>query len=179
MTNYFTGPPPLPPFSQLFQRALGVSFQEVVALSNDPRFFTAIIPAANVVATANDASRFYQLLLDGGELDGVRVFEARTVRRATTEQSYLELDLTLGLPFRYGMGFMLGADLVQPLRAVHPARLRPHRVHERHRPVPGSTTNDGRGPSRRPPDERQALPLSQITTSSTSCDRSGGLPPDR
>jgi len=114
VTNYLTGPPPLPPFSQLFQRALGVSFQEVVELSNDPRFLTAIIPAANVVATANDASRFYQLLLNGGELDGVRVFEARTVRRATTEQSYLELDLTLGLPFRYGMGFMLGADWFSP-----------------------------------------------------------------
>jgi CubicO group peptidase (beta-lactamase class C family) len=30
------------------------------------------------------------------------------VRRATSEQSYLEFDLTLGLPLRYGMGFMLG-----------------------------------------------------------------------
>lgn len=114
VTNYLTGPPPLPPFSQLFERALGVRFQDVVALSNDPRFLTAIIPAANVVATANDMSRFYQLLLNGGELDGVRVFEPRTVRRATVEQSYLELDLTLGVPFRYGMGFMLGAEWFSP-----------------------------------------------------------------
>ena len=114
MTNYLTGPPPLPPFSQLFQRALGVSFQEVVELSNDPRFLTAIIPAANVVATANDMSRFYQLLLNGGELDGVRVFEPAPCGARPSEQSYLELDLTLGLPFRYGMGFMLGADWFSP-----------------------------------------------------------------
>ncbi len=26
------------------------------------------------------------------------------------EQTYLEVDLTIGLPVRYGMGFMLGAD---------------------------------------------------------------------
>jgi CubicO group peptidase (beta-lactamase class C family) len=60
------------------------------------------------MATANELSRFYQLLLDGGVLDGVRIFEPRTVRRATSEQSYLEFDLTLGIPLRYGMGFVLG-----------------------------------------------------------------------
>lgn len=114
VTNYQTGPPPLPPFSQLFQRALGVTFEQAVALSNDPRFLTAVIPSANVVATANDMSRFYQLLLNGGTLDGVRVFQERTVRRATVEHSYLEMDLTLGMPFRYGMGFMLGAEWFSP-----------------------------------------------------------------
>jgi CubicO group peptidase (beta-lactamase class C family) len=60
------------------------------------------------VATANEMSLFYQVLLDGGELDGVRIFDRRTIQRATVEQSYLEFDLTLGLPLRYGMGFMLG-----------------------------------------------------------------------
>jgi CubicO group peptidase (beta-lactamase class C family) len=38
----------------------------------------------------------------------VRVFETRTIERAVAEQSYLELDFTLGAPIRYGMGFMLG-----------------------------------------------------------------------
>ncbi|HJQ82877.1 MAG TPA: serine hydrolase domain-containing protein [Candidatus Binatia bacterium] len=112
--SYFTGPPPLPPLSYLLRRALGVEFRAATAMSNDPRFLTAIVPSANVVATANELSRFYQLLLDGGTLDGVRVFEPRTIRRATSEQSYLELDFTLGLPFRYGMGFMLGADWLSP-----------------------------------------------------------------
>jgi CubicO group peptidase (beta-lactamase class C family) len=109
-TNYVTGPPVLPPFSYLFRRGLGIGFHEAVAMSNDPRFLTGLVPAANVVATADEFSRFYQLLLDGGTLDGVRVFDPRTIRRATSEQSYLEFDFTLGLPFRYGMGFMLGAQ---------------------------------------------------------------------
>jgi CubicO group peptidase (beta-lactamase class C family) len=108
--NAFTGPPPLPPLSILLRRALGVGFREATAMSNDPRFLTAVVPAANIVATANELSRFYQLLLNGGELDGVRIFEPRTIRRAVSEQSYLEFDLTLGLPFRYGMGFMLGGE---------------------------------------------------------------------
>jgi CubicO group peptidase (beta-lactamase class C family) len=114
VSNYVTGPPLLPPLAMLFRRALGVDFQEAVAISNDPRFLLGIIPSGNVVATANEMSRFFQLLLDGGVLDGVRVFEDRTIRRATVEHSYLELDLTLGLPFRYGMGFMLGGDWLSP-----------------------------------------------------------------
>ncbi len=114
VTNHLTGPPPLPPFSTLFRRALGVDYHEAVTISNDPRFLTGIIPAGNVVCTANEMSRFFQLLLDGGTLDGVRIFEERTVRRATVEHSYLEMDLTLGVPFRYGMGFMLGADWLSP-----------------------------------------------------------------
>jgi CubicO group peptidase (beta-lactamase class C family) len=114
VTNYVTGPPPLPPLSTLLRRALGVSHREVVEISNDPRFLTGIVPSGNVVATANEMSRFFQLLLDGGVLDGVRVFDERTVRRATVEQSYLEIDFTLGFPFRYGMGFMLGAEWFSP-----------------------------------------------------------------
>jgi len=112
--SYVTGPPVLPPLSTMLQRALGVSMQDAVKLSNDPRFLTAIVPAGNVITTANEHSRFYQLLLDDGELDGVRIFDPRTIRRATAEQSYLELDLTLGFPLRYGMGFMLGAEWLSP-----------------------------------------------------------------
>ena len=59
-------------------------------------------------AFAPEASRFMQLLLNRGELDGVRIFEPRTITHAVAEASYLELDLTLGAPVRYSMGFMLG-----------------------------------------------------------------------
>ncbi len=112
--SYVTGPPALPPLSTLIERALTRPLVEVVAMSNDARFMTAIVPAGNVITTANELSRFYQLLLDGGTLDGQRIFDERTIRRATAEQSYLELDLTLGAPIRYGMGFMLGADWLSP-----------------------------------------------------------------
>ncbi|HKA29686.1 MAG TPA: serine hydrolase domain-containing protein, partial [Candidatus Binatia bacterium] len=54
VTNYVTGPPVLPPLSTIFRRALGVEFQEAVAISNDPRFLLGIIPSGNVVATANE-----------------------------------------------------------------------------------------------------------------------------
>lgn len=106
--NYFTGPPLVPPLSTLLERALGVPMDRVIELSNDPRFLTAVIPAGNVVATANELSRFYDLLLAGGTLDGAEIFEPRTIRRAVQEHSYLEFDLTLILPLRYAMGFMLG-----------------------------------------------------------------------
>ncbi|MBI1747067.1 MAG: beta-lactamase family protein [Acidobacteria bacterium] len=106
--NYFTGLAPFFPVSTIIRRALGVDFTEAAELSNDPRFLTSIIPSANVVTNANELSRFYQLLLNGGVLDGVQIFEPRTIRRATSEQSYLEFDFTLGLPLRYSMGFMLG-----------------------------------------------------------------------
>ena len=106
--DYLTGPPPLPPLSTVLQRALGAPMDRVLEVTNDARFLTAVVPSGNVVSTANELSRFYQLLLNGGTLDGVQVFEPRTIRRATQEHSYLEFDLTLVLPLRYAMGFMLG-----------------------------------------------------------------------
>jgi CubicO group peptidase (beta-lactamase class C family) len=108
--NALTGPPPPPPVNLLLRRALGVGMAEVVDLSNDPRFLTGIIPAANVVSTAQDLSAFYQCLLDEGRYAGARVFDARTVRRATAEHNYWEIDFTLGVPLRYGLGFMLGGE---------------------------------------------------------------------
>jgi CubicO group peptidase (beta-lactamase class C family) len=106
--NALTGFPVLPPLKQLLQRALGLSLKEVVELSNDPRFLTSIIPAANICTTADEVSRFYQCMLRSGEWNSESVFAPRTVRHATAEQSYWELDLTLGFPVRYSLGFMLG-----------------------------------------------------------------------
>src|SRR6185503_1197796 len=80
----------------------------------DPRFLTSVIPAGNIMSTANEASRFMQMLLAGGELDGVRVFETRTIKRAVAEQTFFEFDLTMGVPIRYSMGFILGARIASP-----------------------------------------------------------------
>ncbi len=107
--NVFTGPPTAPLYGAILKRAFGVGIREACELSNDPRFLTAMIPAGNVIGSANEASRFFQLLLQGGELDGVRIFGRRTVQRAIMEQTFLEIDSTIGLPVRYGMGFMLGS----------------------------------------------------------------------
>jgi CubicO group peptidase (beta-lactamase class C family) len=107
-----TGLPVPPPIAMLLRRALGAPIEQVVELANDARFRTGIIPAANIVSTAEELCAFYQCLLDLGELDGRRAFEPRTVRRALAEQAYWELDLTLGVPLRYSHGFMLGGELM-------------------------------------------------------------------
>ncbi|HEX7601388.1 MAG TPA: serine hydrolase domain-containing protein [Polyangiaceae bacterium] len=112
--NAFTGPPVPKGLAYLVERALGVPFERAVTVSNERPFLTSIIPSGNIVATANELSTFFQLLLDGGELDGVRVFDAKTVQRARTESSYLEVDLTLGLPVRYGLGLMLAGNHFSP-----------------------------------------------------------------
>jgi CubicO group peptidase (beta-lactamase class C family) len=106
---YPTGIPLVPPMSGFMTRALGLPIDELTELSNDPRLLTGIVPAGNVIATANEMSRFMDLLRAGGTLDGVTVMQPRTVRRAIVETSYHELDWTLGFPLRYSYGFMLGA----------------------------------------------------------------------
>lgn len=105
-----TGLPPLPPVTQVLEHALGASVARVLEIAHDPRFLAGILPAANVVSNARDLSAFYECLRAEGELGGVRVFEPRTVRRATSEQSFWEIDFTLGAPVRYGLGFMLGGE---------------------------------------------------------------------
>jgi CubicO group peptidase (beta-lactamase class C family) len=109
-SNALTGPPVPAPVRALLRRALGAELDEVVELSNDRRFQTGIIPSANVMTNAEELTAFYQCLLDEGEYAGVRVFDPRTVRRAVAEESIWELDLTLGMPVRYGLGFMLGGE---------------------------------------------------------------------
>jgi CubicO group peptidase (beta-lactamase class C family) len=110
--NYVTGPPLLPPLSNLVSRVLGNPIDAVVELSNDPRFLTAVVPAANIVTNANELSRFFEIFRCGGALDGVRVMEPETIARALTEQSRLEIDLSLGFPTRFSLGLMLGAKVL-------------------------------------------------------------------
>ncbi len=110
--NYVTGPPTAPPLSQLLTRALGLAPDELVAATNDERFLTAIVPSANVVTTARELSRFFEIFRRGGELDGVRVIEPATILRALSEQSHLEVDLSLGFPSRFSYGLMLGARVL-------------------------------------------------------------------
>lgn len=110
--NYPTGPPPIPPLSTFLTRALGVHPDEATRMSNDPRFLTAVLPAANGVATADELGRFYEMLRCGGELDGVRVIDERTIRRARIAQSHGEVDLSLGLPIAFSYGYMLGARVL-------------------------------------------------------------------
>ncbi len=110
--NYVTGPPTAPPLSNLLARALGTPLDDLVRLTNDPRFMTGIVPAANLVTNARELSKFFEVMRRGGELDGVRVMETETIRTALEERSHLELDFSLGFPTRFSYGLMLGARLL-------------------------------------------------------------------
>ena len=106
--NYSTGLPVLFPISAIVKKALTVDWDEVVQISNTPRFLQTIVPAGNLVATADEMSQFFQLLLNGGELNGVRIFEPLTIRRAIMEADDPQIDQTMLLPMRYSAGMMLG-----------------------------------------------------------------------
>lgn len=110
--NTFTGLPLLPPASTIFRKVIGLPCRKAIVASNSADFLTGVVPAGNIVTTAEQASRFMEMLLRGGELGGVRVFNPRTVARAVAEQVYLELDATMGIPVRYSLGFMLGGRRV-------------------------------------------------------------------
>lgn len=110
--NYATGLKP-DPITDLFLRsALGASLDTVVEVCNDPRFMDIICPAGNIYASADEACRFFELLLRGGTLDGVRIFDSLTIRRATLEAGKPQFDGTLLAPLRYSHGMMLGSNPV-------------------------------------------------------------------
>jgi CubicO group peptidase (beta-lactamase class C family) len=102
--------------SALINRALGSIMgahpDQVVELSNDPRFFKAVIPSGNLFATAEEVSRFFQMLLNHGEWQGRQILQPLTVHRATRSVSRTELDKSLMMPMRYSAGFMLGSNPV-------------------------------------------------------------------
>lgn len=107
-TNYVSGFRFAAPVDLYLRRAIGTSLEHAVEVSNDPRFYRAVIPAGNGVATADECSLFFQCLLNGGELDGTRVFQPLTVRRAVAEVGKPEFDRSLLVPLRYSAGMMLG-----------------------------------------------------------------------
>ena len=104
----FTGPTPTWPYKNLVQVAFGASMRELVDMSNDPRFRTAVVPAANIIATPEEISRFFEMLLCGGTYEDRRIFDQRTVVRATEPQVTGQVDRVLMMPIPLSMGFMLG-----------------------------------------------------------------------
>ena len=103
--------PPVPGFvSRIFERTIGAKLDLAIDLTNRELFLTSLLPSANVIGTPSEVSRFMQMLLNGGELDGVRVLEVETVKRAITDVTPLQLDSTFGFPMRYGLGVMMGGS---------------------------------------------------------------------
>jgi CubicO group peptidase (beta-lactamase class C family) len=104
----FTGPTPTWPYKNLVQVAFGAPMRELVDLGNDLRFRTAVVPAANIIATPEEISRFFEMLLCGGAYEDTRIFDQRTVARAIQVQVTGQVDRVLMMPIPLSMGFMLG-----------------------------------------------------------------------
>lgn len=102
--------------STLINRALtgilGAHPDQAIAMTNDPRFYRAVIPSVNLFGTAEEVSRFFQMLLNQGQWQGQQILHPLTVHRATRSLGTFVLDKTLKLPMRYSAGFMLGGSPV-------------------------------------------------------------------
>jgi CubicO group peptidase (beta-lactamase class C family) len=91
---------------------LGAHPDQAVAMTNEPRFYRAVIPSANLFGTAEEVSRFFQMLLDHGQWRGKQILDPLTVHQATRSLGPFALDKTLKFPMRYSAGFMLGGSPV-------------------------------------------------------------------
>ena len=108
--NYMAGQR-LDPLSDRFLRGfLSVPMSEVVEISNTDVFLDAVIPAGNMHCTAEELSRFFQMLLDEGRWGDQQILKPETVALLRQPASPVSIDRTLMLPMRYSMGMMLGAD---------------------------------------------------------------------
>jgi CubicO group peptidase (beta-lactamase class C family) len=113
--SHVTGKPLPAPIAKAFKIAVGGTPQRIIPFSNTPAFLTSVIPSSSTVSTAHELSRFAQILVGGGELDGVRILSEQTLRTATTEARRLRPDLAMGLmPLRWGTGYMLGSKRFGP-----------------------------------------------------------------
>ena len=113
--SYVTGKP-LPRRSpRRSAQRLGGTMQQIIPFSNTPLFLTGVIPSSSTVSTADELSRFAEILRRGGELDGVRIMRPETLRAAVAPCRRLRPDLATGLaPMRWGTGYMLGSTRFGP-----------------------------------------------------------------
>lgn len=113
--SHVTGKPLPGPLAAALKAALGGSMQQIIPFSNSPMFLTSVVPSSSTVSTADELSRFAELLRRGGELDGVQVLRPETLQAATRECRRLRPDVATGLmPTRWGTGFMLGSKRFGP-----------------------------------------------------------------
>ncbi len=84
---------------------------DFVADFNRPEVHAAEAGAATGITTTRDLTRFYSLLLRGGEIDGRRLLRPETVARATRVVIDGRRDRTLEVPVRWALGFHLGGPI--------------------------------------------------------------------
>lgn len=95
---------------KFFEKSIGSGLDDAMALISERRFFSEPIPAANMVATAEEVSRFYQMLLDQGKYKRQQILDPVTVHRLTWETGPHKLDNALKIPMRFSPGMMMGGS---------------------------------------------------------------------
>lgn len=106
--SYSTGPKYFPVITALIKRLLGVPTEIIAPAMNTPEGMSAVIPAANMYASAHDANKIFEMLANGGSWNNRRVFAEKTIAAATEPAGPLVLDDSLPAPIRFSPGFMLG-----------------------------------------------------------------------
>ena len=110
--DQFTGAKVAAPLRNYFRQFLGLDVERDRDFINDYAFFSEPVPAGNMIANAEEASRFFQMLLDGGRFGERQIVSPLAVHRATWETSPHRLDNVLKVPLRYSPGMMLGGSPV-------------------------------------------------------------------
>lgn len=110
--NYATGIHPKLGTDLYLNRVLGGGLQLAVDVTNDPRFMDTVCPAGNIYTSAEQANRFFEMLLNGGEYQGQQIIAPETVFRSTLPTSKITIDRNLLAPMRYALGPMLGSNPV-------------------------------------------------------------------
>jgi CubicO group peptidase (beta-lactamase class C family) len=108
--DYVSGARVPPLLGRYLKPYLGVDVEKDSHLLNQYDFFANPIAAGNMIATAEELSRFFQMLLDDGRYKKMQVVEPLTVHRATMETSPHRLDAVLKIPLRFSAGMMMGGE---------------------------------------------------------------------
>ncbi|AMW79989.1 serine hydrolase [Acinetobacter sp. TGL-Y2] len=108
--NYPTGIHPKLGTDLYLNRVLGGGLQLAVDVTNDTRFMDTVCPAGNIYTSAEQANRFFEMLLNGGRYQGKKILSPETVFRATLPTSNVTIDRSLLAPMRYALGPMLGSN---------------------------------------------------------------------
>lgn len=106
--NAFTGPAWWTPVHPVINHVLQAPLPYACAMSNAARWQSAVIPAGNVYATADEAGRVFQMLLDGGAWQGRRLLREETVAELVRPVGGARFNRSLMLPMRRSSGLMLG-----------------------------------------------------------------------
>lgn len=98
-------------FNRFLYHAVGAGLETVVDISNTDEFKHIVVPAGNLYATAEETSRFFNMLLANGEHQGRQILAPETIQRATRHTGKgTRIDRSLYLPLEFSSGFMLGKD---------------------------------------------------------------------